>query len=71
MRMWHIEAFIRYSGGIAQILTLGDAQVVVDRLAGEWLEFAAPFGGGPQIAFGLPARYRAGDPLPNGVVAVG
>jgi hypothetical protein len=83
MRSWHIEEFIKsvakrtgaavdwhYSGGIAQVLTIGDASEVAQDIEANWPAFAAPYAGA-QCQVGGPARYRAGvDDLPDDVIAV-
>lgn len=83
-RSWHIEALIRavatrsgtrgqtdwhYSGGIAQVLTLGNADAVAEALRALWPGFLRQW---PEswIRIGGPALYRAGDPLPDGVIGV-
>lgn len=60
---WH------YSGGRAQVLTIGDAEAVADALRALWPEFERLWPGS-QISIGGPALYRAGDPLPDDVIAV-
>lgn len=84
MRSWHIEEFVKliasetktatdwhYSGGIAQVLTLGDPKVVAAAITAKWPAFAAPYPNA-RCATGLPARYRADvDELPDGVIGVG
>lgn len=83
-RSWHIEDLIarvaeksgtvgktdwHYSGGIAQVLTLGDLGKVAEALRSQWPEFVKVWPDA-QIRLGGPALYRAGDSLPEDVIAV-
>lgn len=84
MRSWHIEDFIKsvaaatntqtdwhYSGGIAQVLTLGDAAIVVAKIKELWPAIQKIYPDA-QCVTGLPARYRAGvDEIPDDVIGIG
>lgn len=83
-RCWHVEELIckvaresgtrrqtdwHYSGGIAQVLTLGDADKVAGVLARLWPAFLAKWPDS-MIRLNGPALYRAGDPPPDDVIGV-